>query len=58
MEALITPVVRDAGMPVRLMTESADDARRMVRRRRAAILEERAEMAADWRPAPLEPPCI
>ena len=22
------------------------------------LYEERAEMSADWRPAPLEPPCI
>jgi spore coat protein H len=58
MQALITPILEDAGMPVRLAAASADDARRMVRRRRAAILDERAAMPADWTPAPLEPPCL
>lgn len=30
----------------------------MVRRRRAAILDERAAMPPDCQPAPLEPPCL
>lgn len=58
MQALIAPVLEVAGMPVRRAAESADDARRMVRRRRAAILDERADMPADWTPAPLHSPCI
>jgi spore coat protein H len=58
MQALITPVLEDAGMPVTRAAQSADAARRMVRHRRAAILDERAAMPADWTPDPLAPPCI